>query len=225
MLQANQQTKKKQKQYVETNPVEALRDIGNTASQSIKTASKDAWNDVWSQILGTDKYSEKASEKSQKMSGELKPGQELSLAELKKQENKAKSQAETAINYHREIAEAGKTQIQKENQDFRNQVQELVSELRRLASSSKVLQKEVTAATGPTATLKPGKYHVNFFQWMISVVRDARIRVENSGAWLATMKGKQKKGLWGVAKRKGSSTELKTNVMLSGERSISTQTG
>jgi len=65
-----------------------------------------------------------------------------------------------------------------------------------------------------------GKYHVNFFEWMLSVVRAARIKVEESGSWLSAMSGKKaKKDYWGMSKKHG------TSFSLSGERVVSQQTG
>src|SRR5689334_4482958 len=121
MLQANQKKQKnKHKQYVDTNPIEALRDIGHSTTDVIKTASTDAAKDMWAQILGVDRYSEKSAPK---MHGEMRPGQEVSLSDMKKsQEQKPKPQAETIINYHREIAEAGNNQSKKENHEFRQEV-------------------------------------------------------------------------------------------------------
>src|SRR5205823_961832 len=101
-------------------------------------------------------------------------------------------------------------------------------ELKSLASSTKQLEKEIIEATGHTI-VNPGKYHKTFFRWLLSVVQDARVKIDNAGTWLATMNGKQKgKGMpgkkkkqnyWDMAEKHG------TKFSMSGERGIATQAG
>ncbi|HLD02068.1 MAG TPA: DUF5660 family protein, partial [Patescibacteria group bacterium] len=60
----------------------------------------------------------------------------------------------------------------------------------------------------------------NFFEWMLSVIRIARMKVEDSGAWMAALSSKKKgKGYWQMFKKHG------TTFGMSHERNVSTQTG
>ena len=52
------------------------------------------------------------------------------------------------------------------------------------------------------APTQAGEYHINFFDWLLLTIRTAREKVENSGAWLATAKGKSGKKRWGAKERK-----------------------
>lgn len=208
-LQANKKSDKKPKIVVD-NPLESLKSVGDGITHEVKQASTDAIKDMWAQILGVDRYANKPKPK---MHGDLQPGQAVDLKAA--QEKKPTSQAEAPSKYFQEIRELGQTTLQKENQEIKQQVQALVYELQRLATSSKAIEKEVAMAT--SNVVNPGKYHASFFEWMLSVVKDARKRVENSGAWLKTVK--RKKGMM-IGKMKKNMNEL-----MSGERSVSNQTG
>src|SRR3989344_5698474 len=68
--------------------------------------------------------------------------------------------------------------------------------------------------------VNPGKYHVSFFEWVLLLVRQARMKVEDSSAWLGAFKSKKaKKQYWSMFKKHG------TTFGLSNERVVSTQTG
>jgi hypothetical protein len=72
-------------------------------------------------------------------------------------------------------------------------------------------------------TKEPGKYYINFFEWLLIVIKTAQEKVENSRAWLNTVKGKGRKGdtpdYWQMYKKHG------TSFGPSSERSTATQTG
>ncbi len=205
-LQALHSSKKPQKKILVENQFESLKDVGTGVVESVKKESLDAVKDMWAQILGVEKYAAK-------QGGDLKPGQEVNINNSIKTKEK-KSQAEAPISYFREIAEAGKTSMHRESQEIHQQVQSIMYELQRLAGTSKAIEKQITSAVG-TGVVNPGKYHVAFFEWMLTVVRDARKRVENAGSWLHTVK-----------KKKGFIQGMKKNMsqLMSGERSVSNQT-
>lgn len=209
-------TKTKKKQYVDTNPIEAFKDIGSSFSDQASDFGKGAVSDFWEQMLGAKK------EKSSEFAGDLSAGEELDLAALsQKQQKEAKTQEiEGGINYRQEILH-GEKKIAAENfQTMQDQLAQIIAELKRLANSSKVLEVEFKEVTIDQRITKPGKYHVTFFQWVLTVIRSARMRVENSGAWLAQFKSKKKqRGYWEMFKKHG------TTFGLSNERVVSTQTG
>jgi hypothetical protein len=200
-------SKKPQKKVVVDNPFEALKDVGTTVAESVKEASTDAVKDMWAQILGADRYSSSASANK----GDLKPGQELDLKDATKKKEQ-KSPNEAPMSYFKEIKEAGKTSMHKESAEIRQQVQSIMYELQRLAGASKAIEKHVAQSIG-TGVVNPGKYHVACFEWMFAVIRDARKRVENAGAWLHTVK-----------KKSGGFNKKNMSHLMSGERSVSNQT-
>ena len=68
---------------------------------------------------------------------------------------------------------------------------------------------------------KSGIYHIRFFEWLLGVVKQLRMKVEEGRAWLATFTNRKKKkmGYWNMYKKHG------TTFGLSHERTLSTQTG
>jgi hypothetical protein len=66
-----------------------------------------------------------------------------------------------------------------------------------------------------------GKYHQNFFEWVLIQIQQARVRVEDSSSWLGAVnkKGQGQKGYGGMFKKHG------TNFGMSNQRSVATQTG
>ncbi len=98
---------------------------------------------------------------------------------------------EAAMNYSREVAQNSERSVKSEKQAFRNEVEEIKAELQNLLSSSKVLQMEFAEVAMEQAPVDAGEYHKTFFDWMLIVIRQARQKVEDSGAWLSAVKGKR----------------------------------
>lgn len=211
-------SKKQTKQHTDTNPIEAIRNSGSATTTS-SDALKGIGNSFWDQMLGVNSYSERP--RNQTASGELSEGQELDLSKHKKaQKESPASYVEPAYDYRREIIH-GEKRIQQENhQIIQMQIKEIIVELKKLTSASKELEiefKEVAVAEVPVS---PGKYHVNFFEWLLATIKIARMRVEDSANWLAMFSSKKKKRqYWGMFKKHG------TTFGLSNERIVATQTG
>lgn len=209
---ADKKPKKQTKQYVDPNPIEAIRDIGSGVAQSTQDLAKGMVTDWWEQMLGTGAYSEKSKEKK---GGDLQEGQEINLAENKKQ-----TFVEPALNYRREIL-GGEKKIQQEStRVIEMQIREIIVELKKLTSSSKELQVQFKQATVEQLPVNPGKYHINFFEWLLITIKTARMRVEESANWLSMFSSKKKKRqYWSMFKKHG------TTFGLSNERVVATQTG
>lgn len=211
-------TKTSTKKFIEKNPFEF---IGQGLMDSFGDFGKGIASDIPDQILGM-----RGNEKPQQNFGELREGEELVLAKRTKEreavdaEQKPALDAEPGIDYRREILTAER-RIANENQEELNQdIQEILLELKRIIASSKELEITFrqTAAAEPIA--KPGKYHKSFFRWLLSIVRQARVKVEDSGAWLSMFKSKKaKREYWTMFKKHG------TTFGLSNERVVATQTG
>src|SRR3989338_3918607 len=130
-------------------------------------------------------------EKQKKNQGELIEGKELSLKELQGENTK--------------------------NEETRRETE---AEIKKLADSSTELQMQFKEVAVEQYATKPGKYHKNFFSWLLSIIRNARMKVEDSGAWLAAMHSKKKSREYGaMAKKHG------TSFTLNNERTVATQVG
>ena len=136
-------------------------------------------------------------------------------------ENKpAKSENRGGIDYKQEVARSSEHASQRELGEMNQKVEQIMFELKKLIGSSRILQLEFAEITVEQAPPQVGEYHMQFFEWMLLVIKNAREKVEDSGAWLATVKGKNgKKGYWGMFKKHG------TTFGLSNERAVATQVG
>ena len=99
-------------------------------------------------------------------------------------------------------------------------MQELKVEVTKLQQQTSELTGEIKAITVDTIPVKPGAYHLNYFEWVISMLRDLRKRVNESRMWLQVWaKKKQQKGYWAMFKKHG------TSFAMSDERAIASANG
>lgn len=209
--------KRQAKYFVDKNPIEAVRDIGTgVASSLVNDVGKGMVSDLWKQMLGT--Y-EGATGFVEQLSGELQEGQEIDLASLRKEKAKPFT-IEPGINYQRELLHAEKKHAVEDRQAIEVKMQEIIIELKRLTQTSKILQIEFREVTQEQRIPNVGRYHLSFFEWVLSVVKSARMKVEDAGTWLEAVYAKKKKrGYWTMFKKHG------TTFGLSHERVVATQTG
>ncbi|MBI2031025.1 MAG: hypothetical protein HYT08_00185 [Candidatus Levybacteria bacterium] len=208
---------KQKKTFVDQNPIESFKGIGQAVlSSTVKDLGKDAVSDLWKQLLGG------GEDKSQnERFGDLSEGEEIELKAFKKRKDKSSfEEIEPAIDYRREILQR-ETQVTLENtRILKTKIEEILSELKQIAKASQEIAAEFKEITVEQRIEKPGDYHLNFFQWMLSVVKSARMKIEDSGAWLSVMKSrKNKKNYWTMFAKHG------TTFGLSNERVVATQTG
>jgi len=214
-------TKKAVKQYIDKNPIEQLLSIGTGGAKQFADAGKSVINlDNWDEYLGLKKEKQKKNH----ASGDLAEGQELNFKDLKKKEKsqaiEKRVAAEPAIEYHREIIHAGELATVRETREIGAQLRKIMTEVKKLADSSKELQAQFKEVAVEQYAVKPGKYHKSFFSWILSMIQIARKKVEDSGAWLAAMQSKKKQRQYGtMAKKYG------TTFSLSNERVVATQVG
>ena len=215
LTKTNSKPRRKVKQYEDKNPIEQIVSIGGGVAQQGKDFGKKAFD--FEELLGL------KSEKDEKngFHGDLSEGQELSLKDLKKQEEKQeKAYIEPGIDYSREMVHLGERATTSENRELETQLREIMVEIKKLADSSKELQVQFKEVAIEQHVVKPGKYHKSFFTWMLSMIQIARRKVEDSGAWLAALHSKKKSREYGaMAKKHG------TSFSLSNERVVATQVG
>ncbi len=201
----------------EKNLAEAGFEVAKLGAKSVREELDQEWRTFMKQALGT---AEKASDKVRALEGELSEGQEISFAKKEKKETKA--EVEPGIDYRREVIHAETVHVQHENRELRVQLEQIRVELKKIVETSKELEatfKEVAKET-VQQTVKPGKYHVSFFEWMLSTIQNARVRIESSASWVSAISGKKsKKDYWSLSKSQG------TSFSLSGERVVAQQTG
>lgn len=196
------------------NPLESLSGLGRffldgVKDQAIDQGLKKIPIDAARSILGE-------SESNTPRSGDMKPGQEVNLNSVEKSE-KPKGEVLGGIDYRRETVQGSERIHNRELSEQDRKLQEIRSEIARLASSIQTISKEARAVSVEQAPQTSGKYHLNFMEWMLSVIRTARMKVEDSGAWLQVSKKKN-----GYSQK---AQNLGTKFTLSHERTVATQTG
>lgn len=217
------------------NQVEKATEVGliKEFNKTVTGEAKRASDNFFEQLLGVDLTSEKKAEQPQKetvgLKGQLETvifsrSESVTIASFEKGKAKTpekKPAISAAIEYHDAVLD-GKKFSQQEMHEVSQKVNDIMIELRKLISSSKVLQMEFAEVAVEQRPANVGQYHINFFEWMLSVIKIARQKVEDSGAWLSTIQskgGKKKNGYWGMFKKHG------TSFGMSNERSVATQVG
>jgi uncharacterized protein YkuJ len=223
---ATQQSSKKQMFHADS-----VEHGGDSVGKQLSSLSKDTIRAMWEdffksaakteiprQLLHTKKESH-----SLKRESVLEEGKEFSL--LPKKEEKSQEVAAAHAEYfNREVKSVeiqGEKKQEKENFD---QVEMIKSEIRKLIKAQKEMEvafKNVAQQVISSPTSKEvGTYDVNFFEWVLLTIRNARMRVEEGRNWLtlfASKKGQQK--YWAQADKKG------TSFTQHHDRSVATQTG
>jgi len=215
---------------------EAVRSLGGHAKTGVKSESEESAKELLSQLFGLGKSSHEsgakhadAQEQVQNANGHIeifnaklhKPSDEKAPVHADKA---PKHHKEAAINYHdkfsgKEIVHHREKVSSQEKHEMRRNIEQIKTELAKLVSSSEMLKLQF-AEVAVEQTVNVGQYQLTFFEWMLTVIRAARQKVEDSNAWLGTVKGKgSKKDYWGMFKKHG------TTFGLSGERAVATSVG
>ncbi len=197
--------KKTQKQLVDQNPIEAIRDFGTVSARSFLD-----------QILGSEDTKE-----SRKKEGMLSEGEELDLKNLEEQKAKQEFRdIDPGIDYRREILNTGRKMVAEESREMENQIQQILAEIKKLVAESSELQIQYGKVLVEQVPQKAGKYELHFFDWLLITIRQARLRVEDSANWLKMFSSRKKqKQYWNQFKKQG------TTFGLSNERVVATQAG
>jgi len=217
-------TNKKTK-YFDKNPIEAaLRDTVDDVVATVKDDFlEESVTSAWSQLLGGKSKDAGESAGKMAMSGDLIEGQEIELIkkqqQIEKEANRLAS-IEAGYDYKNEILHFEQKESQEDQAQTSSRVQEILIEIKQLSKSVKELEVEVKDVSMDVVPQKAGKYHESFFDYLLSVLRNAKIRVENSANWLQVLSGKKaKKGYWNLAKKHG------TSYSLSADRVVAQQVG
>lgn len=213
-LGSSRKTHIKPKQHTNEGFIESLTGIGGTAFDSFKNdLVKPGATDIKTQIAGGELHPKNPSQER----GDLSAGQELDLAQIKKETLRITEQGQ---NYVREIIHAGKNAGAENSREIQVKIQEILIEIKQLAKSAKEVQTQIEVISIEQTTQDKGAYHVSFLEQMLGFLRDARLNVDDSLAWFKALRSKKASRQYGVlAKKHGAS------FMLSNERSAVTQTG
>lgn len=203
-------TLKRTKREVDQNQVESVEDLRKELVKGVKSeVLEKSVTTAWEQLLGISK-----SETNQD-TGDLREGEELTLSKKER-----RLEVEPAIDYAGEIIHAQERSAKRENRELTVRVEEIIVELKKISKSSKQIEVAVRDVNLDLLPEAPGKYHLNFFEWLLITLQTVRIRVEESASWASVVSGKRaKKDFWSLARKHG------TSYQLSGERVVAQQVG
>ena len=208
------------KTFREKNLDEIGAELIQSASKTVKSELNEEWKVFMKQALGQAQEAQNQASRAEKLAGDLNEGEEISFTKKEKKESAAEGDPD--IKYVDKILHAETIRRNADNQEIKQRLTEIQIELKKITEKSKELEisfKQVATETIQD-NIKPGKYHLNFVEWMLSTIQAARVRIESSANWMSALAGKKsKKDFWSLAKSQG------TSFTLSGERVVAQQTG
>lgn len=100
-------------------------------------------------------------------------------------------------------------------------IQELKQQITQLEKAEKGFSREISKIKVAQLPKEGGVYYLRFFEWLITMVKQLRLKIEDGQVWLKAFQQQKKKkiGYWQKYKKHG------TTFGLSHERSLATQTG
>lgn len=218
-MKAKQPKKHIQEQSIEAKPMSILGGLKSI----VDGTSKSLWKDVL--VASQEEVSEQLIIPT--IYGEtLKKGEEVNLKKKKAAEEAAEKQEKKPqitsefMDYKREVINAERVGDRKIEQQITSEMEQIRMELQKLAKTSKIVERTVKDAMADKAPVNPGKYHLNFFRFVLSVLREATQKLEDTASFgkVFTSKKQQSK-YWSSFEKQG------TTFGLSGERTVATQTG
>ncbi len=203
---ATKPKKKATPQY--NNFLEAFKDIGTS---TVKSFAKDV-------VGGTAKTAINSLTGVSNHDNQPQSQENLDFEEmLRIRENQVRKQERTRF----DVIKREETVIfSRQQQEVKLQIESIQTQIQALGQEQVGLMKEINKAAF-NAAVSPGIYHKNFFERLLGLVSLARKKISESRSWLSLHNqrlGKQK-GYHANVKKSG------TSYMLSGERTVATQTG
>jgi hypothetical protein len=207
----NPKTKKQTVKH-QPNPLETLRDIGNSTAQQMRQEAAKIPTDFMEQ-LGVRPFGKS-------YSGELEPGESLEINEVFSGKHEQLKQLRHQTALERKLLEEERVQVEKKSNELKMQLSVLREEIIVLAKNTENLAEE-TQIAAMQAPVEPGVYHVIFFEKLREFISSFRKKIEEASVWLHTAnKRASKKNAWGANYKKHGAKYL-----LSGEHYISRSAG
>lgn len=206
------QKQKSKKTTAQTNTLESLKDIGTSATKSLKEdLIEKVPRDFMEQIFGP---------RIRNYSGEISPGESIEIEEVFTGQYEEKKNLEKKLALERRLRQEEKVLIERKTNELRIQINVLQEEVLTLAQKTQELGEE-TQIAAMQVPVEPGVYHVIFFEKLIEFIKSFTKKIEEASVWLhATNKRAQKKNVWGARYKK-----YGAKYLLSGEHYLSRSAG
>lgn len=195
------------KQISKANILESLKDIGTSTGDTIKKdLLGDSAEEFFRQLLGTPKP--------EKHSGEINPGESVELNNIYSGQRESEEKLQTQIRLERNLSQEQNSLTEKKMNELRIQLHALTQEIYELAKITQNLGQEVEVAA-MQAPANPGIYHLNFFEKLLSFIRNFRKNIQSAEVWLtATNDRAEKKNFWSSFKKQGTKFYLSSEHYL-----------
>lgn len=205
---------KKKPNFISDNPVEQLTELGKAVASDVAEVPKGILDTAFEQMG--------LKQRKQPLSGEinLATGIHKTNQEINKKEARLDRKLQQLQSVHRQEKEVFNLKQKAVQEQIQRLMQELAVEVKRLETQTAELTADVKKVTVETIPANAGMYHINFFDWVITTLRDLRKRVNESRLWLQMWaKKKEQKGYWAMFKKHG------TSFAMSDERAIASANG
>lgn len=214
-------SKLKKKLQFEEESIEAKPRIAVSEPTTFKEETKKLWDDLLKKT-GNDLLGGSLASVSEQLLGsadrQMLEGEEF-LLKQKAKEEKPQITAEF-MEYRREVINTERVGDRRTEMQVNQAVDQIRAEIKKLIQTSKLVERTVKDATVEQAPVKPGKYHITFFEFVLGIIRDATRKLEDTVHFGAVFTSKkQQSKYWTSFKKHG------TSFGLSGERTTATQTG
>lgn len=181
------------------NVLESLKDLGSSASDSIKTdLFKKTSEDFFKELLGLPKAPPRRS-------GDISMGESLSMADILSGKEEENNKLRAQIGLERRLSGEQARLAEQKSNELRVQLQAITQEIGKVAQSTQNLA-EATQVAMVQAPANPGVYHVLFFEKVLNFLQSFRKKINEASVWLqSSNKRAEKKNYWSMYKKKGSS--------------------
>jgi hypothetical protein len=105
--------------------------------------------------------------------------------ETKRRLAKGKDRIDPGIDYHSDMLRSGDHALRRAKAETNHMVQELKGEMEALSKAVNKMGTEFASVSTEQAPVDGGEYHKHFFEWMLSVIKNARAKVEEAGTWMS----------------------------------------
>lgn len=213
---------KAKKPHIQENSIERHTTETHTksVSGSLSDVSADVFSNLWNDLItGGSKDVSTQIFGSAGGSHDMKPGQEHSL---KKQPEKkaAAPRTEAHMEYFRTVKNADVAPERQKDIETKSRVDEIRMEIKKLMDASQELEATFKTVHIEQRVIKAGSYHETFLTFILSLLRSARVKMQEGASWMNTTKNKKKQQQYqSMAKKHG------TSFTLNNERTVATQTG
>ncbi len=187
---------KKQKVYVNKNPLESMKDVGSDMVRNTAAQAKKIGSSMFDQFFGN--YSPD-SQSNKENFGEIR--------ETKKSHSPTRKEF-SIFNYQhyyeREV-------VKREIKQLTEQIKKEIEMIKRADSAFLQEVSDVQKLTLESLPDKPGIYHIRFFELILSILRTLRAKIGESRTWLQAMVSKRKKRgslFMSLTKKKGTMYSL-----------------